>query len=96
MIAPNRRVEDDAARDLVLSIAKALVDQGDEVAVDLSVEDTAVTFKLRVAPSDVGKIIGKQGRTARSIRALLSGAGMKLHRRYSLDIQEERPLDGSS
>jgi predicted RNA-binding protein YlqC (UPF0109 family) len=46
-------------------------------------------LRLHVAQSDVGKVIGKQGRTARSIRTVLSAASMKLKRRYSLDIVEE-------
>ena len=46
-------------------------------------------LEIRVAPGDVGKVIGKQGRTARSMRTLLSAAGMKLHKRYSLDIVED-------
>jgi len=46
-------------------------------------------LKLRVAPQDVGKVIGKQGRTARSVRTILGAVSMKLHHRYTLDILEE-------
>jgi predicted RNA-binding protein YlqC (UPF0109 family) len=75
-------------KQLVEDIAKALVDSPDEVKVH-EVEGEAVTvLELRVAPSDLGKVIGKQGRTARSIRTLLGAAGMKLNRRFTLEILE--------
>ena len=77
-------------RRLVLDVAKALVDRRDEVKVDLNVEETVIILRLRVARSDVGKLVGKQGRTARSIRTILFGAGMKLHKRYALDVLGER------
>ena len=75
-------------KDLVIEIAKALVDIPDEVSVrEVQGEQTTV-LELRVAPSDLGKVIGKQGRTARSIRTLLGAAGMKLNRRFTLEILE--------
>lgn len=75
-------------RDLVEEIAKALVDIPEEVLVrEVQGEQTTV-LELRVAPSDLGKVIGKQGRTARSIRTLLGAAGMKLNRRFTLEILE--------
>ncbi len=75
-------------KDLVIEIAKALVDIPDEVTVrEVEGEQTTV-LELRVAPSDLGKVIGKQGRTARSIRTLLGAAGMKLNRRFTLEILE--------
>ena len=76
---------------LIEEIAKALVDDPSQVSVQV-VDDTegeGTLLELRVAPTDVGKVIGKQGRTARSMRTLLSAAGMKLHKRYSLDIVED-------
>ena len=76
---------------LIEEIAKALVDEPSQVSVQV-VDDTegeGTLLELRVAPNDVGKVIGKQGRTARSMRTLLSAAGMKLHKRYSLDIVED-------
>jgi uncharacterized protein len=76
-------------RDLVAGIAEALVDHPDRVSVEAIVEPTSTILRLRVDPSDVGKIIGKQGRTARSMRTILSAASMKLHHRFSLDIVEE-------
>ena len=75
-------------KELVSEIAKALVYIPEEVAVrEVEGEQTTV-LELRVAPSDLGKVIGKQGRTARSIRTLLGAAGMKLHRRFTLEILE--------
>jgi predicted RNA-binding protein YlqC (UPF0109 family) len=75
-------------KELVIEIAKALVDIPDEVSVrEITGEQTTV-LELRVAPSDLGKVIGKQGRTARSIRTLLGAAGMKLNRRFTLEILE--------
>ncbi len=77
-----------AIKELVEDIAKALVDVPDEVVVR-EVEGEQVTLlELRVAPSDLGKVIGKQGRTARSIRTLLGAAGMKLNRKFNLEILE--------
>lgn len=73
---------------LVEDIAKALVDTPEEVSVrEVEGEQTTV-LELKVAPSDLGKVIGKQGRTARSIRTLLGAAGMKLNRRFTLEILE--------
>ncbi|MEO7142646.1 MAG: KH domain-containing protein [Bryobacteraceae bacterium] len=75
-------------KELVEEIAKALVDLPGEVSVrEISGEQVTV-LELRVAPSDLGKVIGKQGRTARSIRTLLGAAGMKLNRRFTLEILE--------
>jgi uncharacterized protein len=75
-------------KELVEEIAKALVDIPEEVHVrEVQGEQTTV-LELRVAPSDLGKVIGKQGRTARSIRTLLGAAGMKLNRRFTLEILE--------
>lgn len=75
-------------KELVEEIAKALVDKPDEVSVNVVNGEQASVLELRVAPSDLGKVIGKQGRTARSIRTLLSAAGMKLNRRFTLEILE--------
>ncbi len=75
-------------KDLVTEIAKALVDIPEEVSVREVEGEQVTVLELRVAPSDLGKVIGKQGRTARSIRTLLGAAGMKLNRRYTLEILE--------
>lgn len=77
-----------STKHLLEDIAKALVDVPDEVAVrEVEGEHTTV-FELRVAPADLGKVIGKQGRTARSIRTLLGAAGTKVNRRFTLEILE--------
>ncbi len=75
-------------KELVSEIAKALVDSPDEVSVNEVQGEQVTVLELRVAPSDLGKVIGKQGRTARSIRTLLGAAGMKLNRRFTLEILE--------
>ena len=75
-------------RELVAEIAKALVDSPDEVSVREVSGEQVTVLELRVAPTDLGKVIGKQGRTARSIRTLLGAAGMKLNRRFTLEILE--------
>jgi uncharacterized protein len=75
-------------RALVEQIARALVDEPGQVSVQ-SVDGEQVTvLELRVAPNYLGKVIGKQGRTARSIRTILSAAGMKLRKRFTLEILE--------
>jgi uncharacterized protein len=77
-------------RELVESIAKALVDYPDDVQVKM-VEGTQVTvLELRTHPQDLGKVIGRDGRTAKAIRTLLGASGMKLHKRFTLEIVEER------
>jgi len=75
--------------DLVREIAQALVDEPSAVEVESVSRDESTVLKLRVAPQDVGKVIGKQGRTARSVRTILGAVSMKLHHRYTLDILEE-------
>ena len=75
-------------KELVEEIAKALVDNPEEVRVREVQGEQVTVLELRVAPSDLGKVIGKQGRTARSIRTLLGAAGMKLNRRFTLEILE--------
>jgi uncharacterized protein len=75
-------------KQLIEDIAKALVDSPDQVSVSEVQGEQVTVLELRVAPSDLGKVIGKQGRTARSIRTLLGAAGMKLNRRFTLEILE--------
>ena len=75
-------------KELVEDIAKALVDIPEEVSVREVEGEQVTVLELRVAQSDLGKVIGKQGRTARSIRTLLGAAGMKLNRRFTLEILE--------
>ncbi len=75
-------------RSLVEQIAKVLVDAPDQVAVDAVETDEGTVLELRVAEADLGKVIGKQGRTARSLRTILGAASMKYHKRYTLEIVE--------
>lgn len=77
-----------SVRDLVEEIAKALVDIPENVVVREVQGEQVTVLELRVDPSDLGKVIGKQGRTARSVRTLLGAAGMKLNRRFTLEILE--------
>ena len=73
-------------RELVESIAKALVDNPDEVSVtEIEGEQTTI-LEVRVAKPDIGKVIGKQGRTAGAIRTILGAVGMKLRKRFVLEI----------
>ncbi len=76
---------------LMTEITRALVDDADAVWVEVLADVDATVLRLHVAPSDIGKVIGKQGRTARSLRTILGAASMKLQRRFSLDIVEARP-----
>ena len=73
---------------LVEQIAKALVDKPEEVSVNLVEEGDATVLELRVAPEDLGKVIGRQGRTARSLRTILGAASLKLHKHFMLEILE--------
>jgi uncharacterized protein len=79
----------DPMKELVEDIARALVDHPEGVQVK-AVEGSQVTvLELRVHPEDLGKVIGRQGRTAKAIRTLLGAAGMKLHKRFTLEILED-------
>ena len=75
-------------RELVESIAKALVDHPDDVQVKAVEGEQVTVLEFRVHPEDLGKVIGRQGRTAKSIRTLLGAAGMKLRKRFTLEILE--------
>lgn len=73
-------------KDLVEFVAKSLVDDPDSVRVRTRERDRETFLELEVAQPDLGKVIGRQGRTARAMRTLLQAAGQKNRRRYSLDI----------
>ncbi|MGN6183989.1 MAG: KH domain-containing protein [Thermoanaerobaculia bacterium] len=74
-------------KELVEFLAKSLVDNPDEVRVrSYERGDQGGVLELEVAPADLGKVIGRQGRTARAIRTVLAAAGQKSRRRYTLDI----------
>lgn len=75
-------------KQLIEDIAKALVDIEEEVEVKAVEGEQTTVLELKVAPTDLGKVIGKQGRTARSIRTILGAAGMKMNRRFTLEILE--------
>jgi uncharacterized protein len=75
-------------KDLIAYIAKALVDKPEEVTVtEIEGEQTSV-IELKVAKEDLGKVIGKQGRTARAMRTILSAASTKINKRSVLEIIE--------
>jgi predicted RNA-binding protein YlqC (UPF0109 family) len=73
-------------KELIEFLAKSLVDEPDEVEIRSRMRDQATVIELMVAPNDLGKVIGRQGRTARAMRTLLNAAGEKSRRRYILDI----------
>lgn len=75
-------------KELLELIAKALVDNPEQVMVSEVGGEQTTILELRVAQEDLGKVIGKQGRTARAIRTILSAAGMKLRKRLHLEIIE--------
>ena len=75
-------------RALIEQIAKVLVDAPEQVMVDPVEEDGGTVLELTVAESDLGKVIGKSGRTARALRTILSAAGLKLNKRVALEILE--------
>ncbi len=75
-------------KELVETMAKALVDRPEEVNVKEVDGERTTVFELRVAPSDLGKVIGKQGKTARAMRTILSAAGTKVGKRCVLEILE--------
>ena len=75
-------------RDLVEFIARALVDDSDSVSVTEVEGERVTVIELRVAPGDVGKVIGKQGRTARALRTILTANATKLKKRAVLEIVE--------
>lgn len=75
-----------ALKDLIETLARALVDQPDAVDVREIEGDHSSLLELQVADDDIGKVIGKEGRTAQSLRVLLSAASQKLGKRAQLDI----------
>ncbi len=77
-----------AMKELLEEIARALVDNPDDVQVTEVEGEQTTVLELRVRDEDLGKVIGRQGRTARAIRTLLSAAGMKIHKRFVLEILE--------
>ena len=80
---------------LMTEIVRALVDDPSAVTVEAIPDNDVTVLRLRVAPSDIGKGIGKQGRTARSLRTILGAASMKYRHRFALDIVEAEGLRNS-
>jgi uncharacterized protein len=81
-------VAGDKLQDLIAYIASSLVDDPDSVEVNVVEEDRAIVLELSVAPDDLGKVIGKDGRTARAMRTLLAATSARLRKRAILDILE--------
>ncbi len=80
-------------RELLEQIAKYLVDDSDSVSVTEAKGERTTVLELRVAQEDMGKVIGKQGRTAMAIRVILNAAGKKLGKNFLLEIlEEEEPV----
>ena len=77
-------------KELVELIAKALVDNPDKVQVSQLDGEQSSIIELKVDPEDIGKVIGKKGRNAQAIRIIVSAAGMKLKKRFNLEIIEKR------
>jgi predicted RNA-binding protein YlqC (UPF0109 family) len=75
-------------KDLILTISKALVDEPDKVEINEVIGDKTTVFELHVAKGDLGKVIGKQGKTARAIRVILNATATKLNKRAVLEIIE--------
>jgi predicted RNA-binding protein YlqC (UPF0109 family) len=75
-------------KELLELITKSLVDHPDEIIVEEVERDEATVYELKVAGDDLGKVIGKQGRTARAIRTILSSAGAKVDKRIVFEILE--------
>jgi predicted RNA-binding protein YlqC (UPF0109 family) len=79
-----------AVKELIELIAKSLVDNPDRVEVSQLDGEQSSIIELKVPPEDLGKVIGKQGRTAQAIRVILGAVGMKLKRRFNLELIEKR------
>ena len=75
-------------KELVELIAKALVNEPGAVVVNEHADGNALVLELKVASEDLGKVIGRQGRTARSMRTVVAAAGMKVRKRIVLEIVE--------
>ena len=75
-------------KDLVEAMVKALVDNPDEVQVRMIEGEETIVFEVCVHSTDLGKVIGREGRTAKAIRTILGAAGRKLRKRIALEILE--------
>jgi predicted RNA-binding protein YlqC (UPF0109 family) len=80
--------KDVKVREMLLFVMRSLVDAEDKLEIALLAAAEGAAFQVRCAPLDVGKLIGKSGRTARAIRTILSASAAKNGRRYTLDIAQ--------
>ena len=89
-LLPNRHTSDEARalKELVESMARALVDSPEQVSVEAAEEDAGLVLRLRAASTDIGRVIGKQGRTAKAMRTLLHAIAARSKRRAVLEILE--------
>jgi predicted RNA-binding protein YlqC (UPF0109 family) len=76
----------------VTALIKLMVDRPEDVTVECVPSDSGASLRVSVDPSDIGKVIGRQGRTARSLRVLVAAMGMAAKQRIGLDIKEQSPL----
>ena len=74
----------------LLNTVQLVVDNPDDVAVEIVLGDQRTIFRIRVNPGDIGKVIGKQGRTSQSLRTLIGAIGMKARCRFILEIDEDK------
>ena len=81
-------MRDSSLKEVIEIIARTLVDHPDEVTVREFEAESSIVLELRVDSKDLGKVIGKQGRTARAMRTLLRAAGLKSRKRFILEIVE--------
>jgi predicted RNA-binding protein YlqC (UPF0109 family) len=82
-----KQIEDMSA--MLHGIVQALVDHPEAVLIQAVTLEDQTALRIRVAPDDVGEVVGKHGRTARALRTILSAASMKLDHRFALEILEE-------
>jgi len=82
------RTLDESMRETIEMVVKALVDDPEGVEVREVERDGTTRIEIRVAQPDMGKVIGKQGRTVRALRSLVYAGGLKQHRRFVLDVVE--------
>lgn len=75
-------------KELVLTVARALADEPDQVEVNVIEDERTITLELKVAPDDMGKIIGKQGRIAKAIRTVVKAAATKESKRVVVEITQ--------
>ena len=85
-VPPSAEAVEVTLRELAESIIHALVDEPEQVSVEEVPEDSNIRFLVRVAPADLGKLIGKQGRTANALRSIMRAAGMKYRRKVYVEV----------